>query len=47
MSGEIESLDIDEKVESTVLRYVGNTPLVRIKTSQDISDKIEIYAKLE
>ena len=47
MSGRIESLDIDEKVESTVLRYVGNTPLVRLKTPQDISDKIEIYAKLE
>lgn len=47
MSGEIESLDIDEKVDNTVLRYVGNTPLVRINTPQDISDKVEIYAKLE
>ena len=47
MSGKIKSLDIDEKIDSTVLRYVGNTPLVRIKTSQDISDKVEIYAKLE
>jgi len=47
MSGEIESLDIDEKVDSTVLRYVGNTPLVRVNTPQDISDKVEIYAKLE
>lgn len=47
MSGEIESLDIDEKVDSTVLRYIGNTPLIRVNTPQDISDKVQIYAKLE
>ncbi len=47
MSGEIESLDIDEIIDNTVLRYVGNTPLINIKTPQNISDKVEIYAKLE
>ena len=47
MSGEIESLDIDEKINNTVLQYVGNTPLVRVNTSHDIPDKVEIYAKLE
>mgnify|MGYP001314185617 FL=1 len=47
MSGKIESLDIDEIIDNTVLRYVGNTPLINIKTPQNISDKVEIYAKLE
>ncbi len=47
MSGEIESLDIDEIIDNSVLRYVGNTPLINIKTPQNISDKVEIYAKLE
>ena len=47
MSGKIDSLDIDEKINNTVLRYVGNTPLVRVNTSHDIPDKVEIYAKLE
>ncbi len=47
MNGKIESLDIDEKIESTILRYVGNTPLIKVNTPQDISDKVEIYAKLE
>jgi cysteine synthase B len=47
MSGGIESLDIDEKISNTVLQYVGNTPLVRVNTSHDIPDKVEIYAKLE
>ena len=47
MSGEIESLEIDEIIDNTVLRYVGNTPLIKLKTPQYISDKVEIYAKLE
>ena len=47
MSGKIESLDIDEIIDNTVLRYVGNTPLINVKTPQNISDKVEIYAKLE
>lgn len=47
MNGKIESLDIDEKIENTILRYVGNTPLIKVNTPQDISDKVEIYAKLE
>jgi len=47
MSGEIESLDVDEKIDNTVLRYVGNTPLIRVSTPQNITDKVEIYAKLE
>ena len=47
MSRKIESLDIDEIIDNTVLRYVGNTPLINIKTPQNISDKVEIYAKLE
>ena len=47
MSGKVESLDIDEIIDNTVLRYVGNTPLINIKTPQNISDKVEIYAKLE
>lgn len=47
MSGKIESLDIDEIMDNTVLRYVGNTPLINIKTPQYVSDKVEIYAKLE
>ncbi|ODS31233.1 MAG: cysteine synthase [Candidatus Scalindua rubra] len=47
MNGKIESLDIDEKIDSTILRYVGNTPLMKVNTPQDISDKVEIYAKLE
>ncbi len=47
MSGKIESLDIDEIIDNTVLRYVGNTPLINTKTPQNISDKVEIYAKLE
>ena len=47
MSGKIESLDIDEIIDNTVLRYVGNTPLINVKTPQNISDKVEIYTKLE
>ncbi len=47
MSGEIESLDIDEIIDNTVLRYVGNTPLIKLKTPQGISDNVEIYSKLE
>jgi S-sulfo-L-cysteine synthase (O-acetyl-L-serine-dependent) len=47
MNGKIESLDIDEKIENTILGCVGNTPLIKIDISQDISDKVEIYAKLE
>jgi len=47
MNGKIESLDIEEKIENTVLSCVGNTPLIKIDISQDISDKVEIYAKLE
>ena len=47
MSGKVESLDIDEIIDNTVLRYVGNTPLINIKTPQYVSDKVEIYAKLE
>ncbi|MFQ5713959.1 MAG: PLP-dependent cysteine synthase family protein [Candidatus Scalinduaceae bacterium] len=47
MNGKIESLDIDEKIENTILRYVGNTPLIKVNTPQDVSDKVEIYAKLE
>ncbi len=47
MNGKIESLDVDEKIENTILRYVGNTPLIKVNTPQDISDKVEIYAKLE
>ena len=45
MSGKIESLDIDEIIDNTVLRYVGNTPLINIKTPQNISDKVEIYVR--
>ncbi len=40
-------LDIDTIIKDTVLRYVGNTPLIKVNISQDISDKVEIYAKLE
>ena len=47
MSGKIESLDIDEIIDNTVLRYVGNTPLINVKTPRNISDKVEIYTKLE
>ncbi len=47
MNGKIESLDIDEKIENTILGCVGNTPLIKVNISQDISDKVEIYAKLE
>ncbi|MHC4184016.1 MAG: PLP-dependent cysteine synthase family protein [Planctomycetota bacterium] len=47
MNGKIEDLDIEEKIENTVLSRVGNTPLIKIDISQDISDKVEIYAKLE
>ncbi len=47
MSGKIESLDVDEIIDNTVLRYVGNTPLINIKTPQNISGKVEIYVKLE
>ena len=47
MSGKIESLDIDEIIDNTVLRYVGNTPLINVKTPKNISDKVEIYTKLE
>ncbi len=47
MSGETESLNIDEKINNTVLQYVGNTPLVKVSTSHKIPDKVEIYAKLE
>jgi cysteine synthase B len=47
MNGKIEDLDIEEKIENTVLSRVGNTPLIKVDISQDISDKVEIYAKLE
>ncbi|MFQ5964731.1 MAG: PLP-dependent cysteine synthase family protein [Candidatus Scalinduaceae bacterium] len=46
-NGKIASLDIDEKIENTILRYVGNTPLIKISISLDIPDNVEIYAKLE
>jgi S-sulfo-L-cysteine synthase (O-acetyl-L-serine-dependent) len=47
MNGKIESLDIDEKIGDTILGCVGNTPLIKVDISQDISDKVKIYAKLE
>lgn len=47
MSGKVENMGIDEKIDSTVLRYVGKTPLLKVDTPRYISDKVEIFAKLE
>ena len=47
MSSKIQSCDIDEKIENSVLRYVGNTPLIKIEVSPYIPDTVDIYAKLE
>ena len=47
MNGKIKELDIDEKIESSILRCIGNTPLIKVAVSQEILDRVEIYAKLE
>ncbi len=47
MSGEIQSCDIEEKIENSILRCVGNTPLIKITIPLYIPDSVEIYAKLE
>lgn len=43
----IESIDIDEKIDNTILRYVGNTPLINAYIPRYVPDKVEICAKLE
>lgn len=47
MNVKIEDQDINKKIENTILGRVGNTPLIKIDISQEIPDKVEIYAKLE
>lgn len=47
MGNEIQSCDIDEKIENSLLRCVGNTPLIKITVSPYFPDTVEIYAKLE
>ncbi|GJQ59645.1 MAG: cysteine synthase family protein [Candidatus Scalindua sp. AMX11] len=47
MSSKIQSCGIDEKIENSVLCYVGNTPLIKIEVSPYIPDAVDIYAKLE
>lgn len=36
-----------EKVNNTIIDFVGNTPLIKINVFQDVPDNVEIYAKLE
>lgn len=47
MSIKIESKNIDENIENTILGCVGNTPLIKVDISRYIPDKVEIFAKLE
>lgn len=42
-----EILDIDKKIEGSILSCIGNTPLIRINIPEEIPDNVEIYAKLE